>query len=609
MKPEARPSAPEFAAHIPIEQVCSLPRVLLACRELGVVTVADYLRRDQSEFLAVRNFGPRSYASLDRAVQTWLEHNGHGRHEESSSPTPRAGELMQLLEGLDTEQAELVRLRLGLSGTPLNVPHLAAHLSCTPLEARGRIAAVHRRIHEHRAPAINTLHEEGRRWVDSHDGVGTPDQLACGTLLHSAAAQDPGLPARLLCFCFPDEFFALADALTCTSPRALAATRTALRRWSRQRRFPVAMTDLYRLVGEGKYSVPWGVVRHLLQHFGLTVSHDRIRGYLVATRPGAVVDRVEEILRESDAPMAVDDLVFHYRDRYHSCHKGRLLARLRADPRMLQLAPQLWTLRERHCADLEAMSDRAREVAQLIQRLGGRQNVKRLVADRSMSETELHLLLARLRLDPTLRNLGRGEFCPRDQRMSGVMQRICDDLRRAMGELPVWRFLENQEVSGRAVIECLLRENRLFVEPCEHRIDLLTNYPFNGERLQRLCELVDQHLTECGSYTTLTEILDCVQKTELGGNYLSEHLLGDLLRRHGPFEILPGGVVARADLGLGGWIQQKAREVLRHADLPLTPGEIVGEVPELGEFTACLQELLERDPLVESNDAMHYRVV
>ena len=85
--------------------------------------------------------------------------------------------------------------------------------------------------------------------------------------------------------------------------------------------------------------------------------------------------------------------------------------------------------------------------------------------------------------------------------------------------------------------------------------------------------------------------------------------LRHVLRRHGPFEILAGGVVARASLGLAGWIQQKAREALRHADLPLTTGEIVGEVPELGEFAACLQELLDREPLVETNNAMHYRVV
>ena len=83
----------------------------------------------------------------------------------------------------------------------------------------------------------------------------------------------------------------------------------------------------------------------------------------------------------------------------------------------------------------------------------------------------------------------------------------------------------------------------------------------------------------------------------------------DLLRRHGPFEVLSGGIVAQASMGLGGWIQHKAREVLRFADLALTPAEIIGELPELAEFSDCLPVLLDRDPLVHSNDDMHYRVV
>jgi hypothetical protein len=85
-------------------------------------------------------------------------------------------------------------------------------------------------------------------------------------------------------------------------------------------------------------------------------------------------------------------------------------------------------------------------------------------------------------------------------------------------------------------------------------------------------------------------------------------LLGELLRRHGSFEVLPGGYIARQERGLIGWLLRRARNALREAGMPISVQEILAERPELAEFQACLAGLLGQDPLVQTPDGVRYQI-
>jgi hypothetical protein len=189
-----------------------------------------------------------------------------------------------------------------------------------------------------------------------------------------------------------------------------------------------------------------------------------------------------------------------------------------------------------------------------------------------------------------------------------VLDQLLRDFRKAAGEVPMSRFVENQPSDRRRLVERLLQQNRLFVFPSPDRIDVLTNYPFNEERLQRLLRLVDDFLVARNGYASLHNVLEEVNRCDLGGSWLHPTLLGELLRRHGPFETLPGGYVARKSLGLIGWLMRRARAALREAGVPIRVGEMLAQRPELAEFSECLEELLAHDPLVEAREGGKFQI-
>jgi len=328
---------------------------------------------------------------------------------------------------------------------------------------------------------------------------------------------------------------------------------------------------------------------------------------MVERQRDEVADRALAILTEVGEPVTLDDLMFHYRDRHRRCNRGKLGEHLRMDPRLLEIGPQLWSLRERHLEEIAALGAEAATMAAAIHDAGHRMSVQQ-AAQRDLEERELYLLASCLRGDPSLRDLGRGEFCPWDQTTSSVMRSLKQDLKRAMGEVPVARFLENSDQANRQLLAKLIHCNRLFLEPYPDRVDLLENYPFNEQRLHQLEQYIDGHLRDRRGYSTLDQLATEVQQTSLGGSFLTPYMLGDLLRRHTNYELLPGGLISQPALGLGAWIQKKARDVLRAAGLPLTPDEIVAQVPRLAEFQEALVDLLHRDPTVDATDDTHYQV-
>jgi hypothetical protein len=213
-----------------------------------------------------------------------------------------------------------------------------------------------------------------------------------------------------------------------------------------------------------------------------------------------------------------------------------------------------------------------------------------------------------VRRDRRLRWLGRGDVCPAGHTRTLALENLGRDFRRAAGEVVYSRFVDNQPEASRRLVRRLLDHNRLFVFPAPDRIDVLTNYPFNDERLRRLVALVDGFLTERNGYAPLPAVLEEVNRCDLGGGWLTPTLLGELLRRHGPFEVLPGGWVARATLGLGTWLLRRARNALREANVPISLQEILVERPELTEFAGCLEGLLQQDPLVQTPDGMRFQI-
>jgi hypothetical protein len=218
-------------------------------------------------------------------------------------------------------------------------------------------------------------------------------------------------------------------------------------------------------------------------------------------------------------------------------------------------------------------------------------------------------VLDRLSRDPRVRPLGRGELCPATHKRSQVLEQLLVDFRRAAGDVVLGLFLQNQPEPRRRLVQRLLRENRLFVAPAGDRIDLLSNYPFNEERLQRLLAVVNQHLERRSGYAQLTALKAAVDRTDLGGGWLLPELLGDLLRRHGSFEVLPGDLIVRAELGIGAFLRRAMHKALRDAGMPLSVDEILRARPDLIEFAGCLHELLGTDPLVQTPDGCRFTLL
>jgi hypothetical protein len=187
-----------------------------------------------------------------------------------------------------------------------------------------------------------------------------------------------------------------------------------------------------------------------------------------------------------------------------------------------------------------------------------------------------------------------------------VLEQLLVDLKRAASDVVVSRFVYNQPPQRQRLVERLLRHNRLFVMPSDDRIDMLTNYPFNDERLRRLIALVGQQLDQRAGYAQVAALKAAVDRSDLGGGWLTPVLLGDILRRHGPFEMLPAGIVARQELGLLASLMRAARKALRDADGPLSVDEMLRARPDLGEFAGCMRELLSADPHVQTRDGVHF---
>jgi hypothetical protein len=188
------------------------------------------------------------------------------------------------------------------------------------------------------------------------------------------------------------------------------------------------------------------------------------------------------------------------------------------------------------------------------------------------------------------------------------MTRLLESFRRAGGDVLLGRFLDNQPEEHRRLTERLLRRNRLFVHVSPDRVDVLSNWPFNAERMQRLLALVEEQLQRRAGYSHTSAIKAALDLTDLGGPWLTLPLLEDVLRRNGPFDVLPGGIVGRIELDLNGFVRRSLRAALRSAGATLTAEEILLQRPELAPFAPTVEGMLRNDPMVRTDDDVRFTI-
>lgn len=605
LTPSAVPLLPGPVRQVSLGRI-GLPADLLPrFEELGCTTVGHAFTLPAGLFEEGRELGPA--AAL--AVRTALDQVFRPALEllEAADPTSQVDWPTlrgRLLAPLEPDEREWLCQRTGLGARGRAAPpHRPTDGS------RGRDEAVRARLEERSPSLLRRLHQEILRELEAGEGLVRADRLAVGTLLHVAArgSGDPGLPLRLAAFCWPDELHVHAGCLTALPGRSWHRLVHRVRALTGPQKLPRPLEELRQHLRASVDPVPRGLLVHVLTEIcHLRVQIDAERGELVLPQQRAPGARLAALLLEEGRPTPLEDLVFHYRERYRSARRYRLLLHLRRDPQFLEIGRGIWSLRTWHEDEVEAARRRAEEVVERACQRGGKQPAAELLGE--ACERTLHLVLDLVRRDGRLRYLGRGEVCPSRHSRSQVLHELLRDFRKAMGEVPMSRFVQNHPPERRRLVQRLLIENRLFVFPAPDRIDVLTNYPFNAERLQRLVEVVDTFLGARNGYAPLSTVLEEVNRCDLGGGWLTPTLLGELLRRHGPFEVLPGDFVARSVLGLGAWLMRRARNALREAAVPISLEELLVERPELSEFAGCLGELLHRDPLVQTPDGLRFQI-
>jgi hypothetical protein len=572
----------------------------------GVLTVGDALQLPLHSFAADGAFAGRMEA-LQQALARTL-HDGLCRFGDVDCrdwPTLRA----QLLGPLDDDERAWFAEFTGLTGPVARRPELARAAGVTLAEIDDRAERVRSRIAELAGPLLARLRRELEQELLAGDGVVTLDSAAVGSLLPAiaAAGQDRALGLRLFAFLFPRELHLHRGTLFRLAPRRFRQLLRRLPALVPPQRLPVPVDTLMQeLVASGD-EMPRGALLHVLRSEAhITIELDERHGEVAAADPRSPSARLVDLLTEARQPMTLTDLVFAYRDRFRTASRRRLENQLRASRAFVQTGPECWALRRWLERELAAVAPLVDKAARRLQTGTGRTHISELLREERCDERTTWLVLDRLADDPRVRLLGRGEACAATHRRSRVLDELLRAFRRAAGDVITSMFVANQPEPRRRLVERLLRHNRLFVQPAPDRIDTLSNYPLNDERLRRLIVLVQEQLRSRAGHATAAGLKALVDRSELGGAWLTPELLTDVLRRHGPFEVLPGGVIASAELELTQRLRRTVRQALREAGTVLSVEEVLQARPELGAFAGCLGELLRGDPLLQTPDGRHF---
>ncbi len=591
---------PSNLLEVPIARLFLPDEVVTACENLDIRTISQLVTRAEELSPVIGADGVAALRDeIGRLVERGATRFLDDAHDHGESFRAFFARLSSV--GRDHEDRDRLRRRLGIGCTAETRWQLATKAKTTEDEVaeweHGFVSAAHATY----GRMLERLRQEIVTELETFEGVLTGHQLAPATILRSAAlsAGDPDLPLRVASFLFPSEFHHHDTYLSTRTVEQNDELIQLIRRLCRTSMLPRSVDDVRAAIHDAGFEVPHDLVCHVARtHLHRSVQIDPLHGEMITVQARTVADRLQQLIEDRAGPTPLDELLFDYREQFRRSRRGVLRDHLRGDERFLEVGVDLWSLRDRHLDELDIARVEASRIRDVICEAGGRHSIVDLSAHAPYAERQLHIIADLLRHDATLRDLGRLEFCPRHQEHSKVMSELLADMSRAMGEIPLDRFLSNQPKWRRTLVATLLRRNRQFVSPTPDRVDLLTNYPFDRDRIRRVLIIADQCLEQHGGYSTVQQILEGVQAADLGGAFLTEHLMRDLLVRHGRYEFLPGGIVAEASLGLTGWIQQRAREAIRSLGHALTPDELILERPELAEFGHCLRDLLDQDPLL-----------
>lgn len=569
---------------------------------LGMLTVGDVLQTptdalDDDQAEALRTV-------LQRAL-----HDGLAQFADEANdwPTLRA----QLLGPLGDEERTWLCDLVGIERPPVARPLLARQLGISTAELDARAERLRATLAERAAALCARLHQVTIADLDANEGVMMVEHAATGTLLHTLAnaTSDRELGLRFCAFLFPNELHLHRAALFSMSSRRFRRLVRALPSLVPQHRLPLPLDTIAQELASLGNFVPRGALLHILRsELRIAIELDGERGEVAVPDPRSAAARISGLLQAERRPLSLTDLAFAWRERFRSVSRTSLLRHLRGNDLFLQVGPETWALRADHQHELDALQDLVDKVARTLLARGGRHHIESLLQDEGADEAKQWLVLDRLAHDPRVRLLGRGDACAATHRRSRVMENLLAAMRKAAGDVVESLFLSNQPPEHRRLVERLLHHNRLFVRTADDRIDTLANWPFNDERMQRLVALVEDHLRHRAGHATATALKAIVDRTDLGGDWLTPTLLADVLHRHGPFELLPHGIVACADLALGSVVLRQARQALRDAGVPLTVEQVLRARPELAEFAPCLQELLSGDPLVQTPDGFTFQL-
>jgi len=590
---------PTALLELPLPQLRVADDIASALSKRGLLTVGDLLQcaRDltDEQTAAVRE-------ALDRVLEDGLRQFGSATSDDWE--TLRA----QLLGPLDDDARKLMKAACGIGQPPESRPVLQQLIGKGELD--DSLANIRATLMQHCAGLLTRLHEEIQREFAAFDGVLRPEHAARGSLVDVLAGvddDDRDLGLRLAAFCLPHECHLHRGVLHGLGSRRFRELLRTLPQIVPQHRLPLPVDSIVEQLKDGGIEAPRGVLLHVLRtELRTAIEVDGARGEVAVPDPRGPVARLVDILTEIGGPAKLVDLVFAYRERFRFASQSRLRRHLSLSSAFLRLGPDVWSLRTWHEDELNDVAELADATARRICQASDRQSVVALLRDEHPDERTAWLVLDRLANDPRVRMLGRGEACAADRTQSSVMKRLHKAFRRAAGEVVRSRFVRNQPAAQRRLVERLLDNNRAFVQVADDRIDTLTNYPFNAERMQRLIKLVREHLQQRTGYAQVDALKEAVDQTDLGGKWLSPELLADILRRNGPFEILPPDIVALSNLSLPSILMRSARKALREAGEAVTIADVVRARPDLAEFAGCLAELLSEDPLVQTPDGVYF---
>ncbi len=575
--------------------------------------VADLGRLPASDFLPDGWLGEERAAELRSALERAV---GEGLGTEAL-PIDGADEawpalLQQLQETLDPDERALLQALLGIDVTACSIATYALRTNVPPHAAEELATRTRTRLQKLAPTLVTRLAAELRSEFQAFDGFADGRHLAQGSLLR-AMRDGSGqnlLPLRLCAFLFPNDCHLLGSVLVGMPPRRCRRLVRALHRLATPGRLPLPLAQLAQELGAQQIDAPRGLLVQLLRsELRVAVEVDGERGEVAMPDPRSAARRICDLLAECGQPMPFDELVFAYRERHRRANPALIEQQLHADPAVLRLGKRLWSLRKWHDRELAAVDLLVDKAARKLCAEGGRQSVEKLLADENLDERTIYLVLDRLAADPRVRLLGRGEACPATHKRSQVQEQLLLDFRRAAGEVVETMFLANQPPARRRLVRRLLRENRLFVTPAENRIDTLSNYPLNEERMARLIAVVKEQLSTRTGYAHVSALKAALDKTDLGGSWLTPVLLLDILRRNAPFEVISGGLVARRQLRLGAAIVRMARQALRDTGTSMNVEDMVRRRPELAEFAAYVAPLLSADPTVHTTRGQYFTLL